>query len=110
MKQTLHYLLFLFVIPLVIGSCKPSSQVREYTETILTYPVSDTSPFAIINIRNDIYPYSRFDGYSHTGQPQEWKMVKLENDYVEVYAYSGDASPTHSGTSTYTNFSGHQVY
>ncbi len=85
MKQTLHYLIFLFVIPLVIGSCQPHSQIKEYAETILTYPVSDTSPFAIISIRNDIYPYTRFDGYSHTGIPQEWKMVKLENDYVEVY-------------------------
>jgi len=85
MKHLLHYFLFLFLVPLIFSSCQPHSQVSEYSETILTYPVSDTSPFAILNIRKDIYPYSRFDGYSHTGISQEWKMVKLENDYVEVY-------------------------
>ena len=85
MKRIKHYLFFLFVITLVIGSCQPHSQVREYIETITTYPVSDTSPFAIIPLRKEIYPYSRFDGYSHKGIPQDWKMVKLENEYVEVY-------------------------
>ncbi len=46
---------------------------------------SDTNPFPIINNRNDIYPYSRIDGFSHTGEPTEWELVKLENEYIEVY-------------------------
>ena len=77
--------MLLFTIPFVIGSCKHQSYVEEYTETIFTYPFSDTSPLPIIQKRNDIYPYSRIDGFSHTGQPEEWKMVKLENEYIEVY-------------------------
>ncbi len=85
MKQTPHYLLFLFATSLMLGSCNPQSHYQEYTETILTYPFSDTSPLPLIYKRNDIYPYSRIDGFSHEGRSQEWKVVKLENDYVEVY-------------------------
>ncbi len=85
MKRTAHYLILLVAIPLLIASCQKQSSVQEYTETILTYPFSDTSPLPIIHTKNDIYPYSRIDGFSHTGQDQEWKMVKLENEYVEVY-------------------------
>lgn len=69
----------------IFFSCKEQSQYQEYNETILTYPFSDTNPFPIISKKNDIYLYSRIDGYSHVGEQQEWKMVKLENEYVEVY-------------------------
>jgi len=86
MKRTVKYALLLFALPLIIGSCtQQQSYIEEYTETILTYPFSDTSPLPIIQTKNDIYPYSRVDGFSHDGQAQEWKMVKLENEYVEVY-------------------------
>ena len=85
MKRTAKFTILLFAIPIILGSCKHQSYVKEYTETILTYPFSDTSPLPIIQKRNDIYPYSRIDGFSHTGQPEKWKMVKLENDYIEVY-------------------------
>ncbi len=85
MKASFHHLILLLAIPFLLGSCKPESQISEYSETILTYPFSDTSYLPIIAKRSDIYPYSRIDGFSHEGEEQEWKMVKLENDYVEVY-------------------------
>ncbi|MEA3462316.1 MAG: DUF5107 domain-containing protein [Bacteroidota bacterium] len=85
MKRRTNYLLLLFTVPFMLGSCKPKSHYQEYTETILTYPFSDTSYLPIVAKRADIYPYSRIDGFSHEGVEQEWTMVKLENDYVEVY-------------------------
>ena len=85
MKRPQHLLIFLFLVPFVLSSCKPHSQIREYMETIQTYPFTDTSYFPIIYKNSHIYPYSRIDGFSLTGQPREWKMVKLENDYTEVY-------------------------
>ena len=87
MKAQTYYFLLVFV-SIVIGSCtqqKQQSIVEEYTETLLTYPYHDTNSFPIIQHKNDIYPYSRIDGFSHTGEPREWKVVKLENDYIEVY-------------------------
>lgn len=86
MKQTVKYALFPVALSIILGSCsQPQSHVEEYMETIVTYPFSDTSPLPKKKKKNDIYPYSRIDGFSHAGQAQEWKMIKLENDYVEVY-------------------------
>ena len=85
MKRFTLHLTFLFALSFFLGSCHQKSQISEYSETIFTYPFSDTSSLPIIAKRSDIYPYTRIDGFSHTGKDQEWKMVKLENDYVEVY-------------------------
>jgi len=87
MKASTYFFLLVFM-SIVIGSCKQQNQqtiVEEYTETMLTYPYHDTNSFPIIQNKNDIYPYSRIDGFSHTGTPRDWKVVKLENDYIEVY-------------------------
>ncbi|MCD6354270.1 MAG: DUF5107 domain-containing protein, partial [Prolixibacteraceae bacterium] len=65
------------------------STVKEYDETLVTYPFSDPNPFPIIALKNDIYPYSRFDGFSFKGEPKKWKVVKLENEYIEVYIFPG---------------------
>ncbi len=85
MKRYALYLTLFLAIPFFLGSCNPKSTFSEYSETIRTYPFSDTSYLPIIAKRADIYPYSRIDGFSHEGVEQDWKMVKLENDYVEVY-------------------------
>ncbi|KPL21306.1 MAG: hypothetical protein AMS23_09525, partial [Bacteroides sp. SM1_62] len=84
MKAQTYFFLFVFV-SIVIFSCKQQSYYEEYNETLLTYPYSDTNAFPVIQKKNDIYPYSRIDGFSHTGEPREWKIVKLENEYIEVY-------------------------
>ncbi len=53
---------------------------------IATYPYSDPNPIANLGIqKKKIYPYFSFDGYSRTSRPQSWKIVKLENDFIEVY-------------------------
>jgi len=85
MKRFALHLTFVLAISIILGSCTMESQYSEYSETILTYPFSDTSYLPIVAKRADIYPYSRIDGFSHEGVEQEWKLVKLENDYVEVY-------------------------
>ncbi len=83
MKNLTLLVLFLtFSNTLLFGQ---KSQVTEYTESIKTYPFSDPNPFPIIPRNNTLYPYFRFDGFSHTGKPMDWKMVKLENDYIVVY-------------------------
>ena len=85
MKRFALHLTIVLALPFILYSCKTESRYSEYSETILTYPFSDTSYLPIVAKRADIYPYSRIDGFSHEGVEQEWKMVKLENDYVEVY-------------------------
>lgn len=84
MKARIYLCLFV-VFSMIIGSCSQHPSIEVYKETLLTYPFSDTNPFPIIPARNEIYPYSRIDGFSHAGEPMEWEMVKLENEYIEVY-------------------------
>ena len=67
MKAQTYFSLLVFVA-IIIGSCNQQNQqsiVEEYTETLLTYPYHDTNSFPIIQNKNDIYPYSRIDGFSH---------------------------------------------
>lgn len=83
-----RFVFFIFATFLLFSCCEQEkSRVTEYTETIVTYPFSDTNPFPVIALKNDIYPYSRIDGFSFKGEPKEWKVVKLENEYIEVYIF-----------------------
>ena len=84
MKVQTYFFLFVFV-SILMGSCKQQSSIEEYSETLVTYPYSDTNSLPVIQNKNDIYPYSRIDGFSHNGQPRDWNIVKLENEYIEVY-------------------------
>jgi len=63
----------------------PKARITEEKRTLKTYPFSDPDPLPILTSNPKIYPYHRFDGYSLEGQPQDWKTVKLENEFVEVY-------------------------
>jgi tetratricopeptide (TPR) repeat protein len=83
-------LLFAFMIlsQMLIGQ---KASITVETRDILTYPYSDPNPVPILTERRDeIYPYHSFNGYSIKGQMQKWKVVKLENDYVEVYVMPTD--------------------
>ncbi len=73
------------LILLVSGLYGQSTRIEEYTETIKTYPFSNPDPFPIINRYNEIYPYFRFDGFSHDSKPMPWKMIKMENDHIILY-------------------------
>jgi tetratricopeptide (TPR) repeat protein len=61
------------------------SKITEEQREILTYSYNDPNPVAIHNKTAKIYPYTLFEGYSKEGKMQKWKVVKLENDYIEVY-------------------------
>ena len=74
---------FLFMSQVVISQ---KAYITMETRDILTYPYSDPDPIPILVERMyEIYPYHAFSGYALKGQLQKWNVVKLENDYVEVY-------------------------
>ncbi|MEN8226743.1 MAG: DUF5107 domain-containing protein [Bacteroidota bacterium] len=50
-----------------------------------TYPYSDPNPVPIITKNSKIYPYFKFEGYSHLGKEESWKVIRLENDYIIVW-------------------------
>ncbi len=80
---------FLVLLSQVLPGQKASITVE--TRDILTYPYSDPNPVPIITERRDeIFPYHSFNGYSLKGQMQKWKVIKLENDYIEVWVMPTD--------------------
>jgi len=64
-----------------------NSMIREENIAIKTYPFSDPSPIPSLAMNSQVsvfYPYFVFDGYTDKGINKEWKVVTLENDYIEV--------------------------
>jgi tetratricopeptide (TPR) repeat protein len=62
------------------GRARMSEEVR----TIPTYPFSEPNPVPILAKDARLYPYFSFEGYAHESMPKPWKVVKLENDWIEV--------------------------
>ena len=63
----------------------PQARISEETRVIETYPFSEPDPIPILATDARLYPYHAFRGYSATSEPREWKVVKLENDLIEVF-------------------------
>ena len=67
------------------------AKITVETRDILTYPYSDPDPVPILaEGRSEIFPYNSYNGYSLKGEMQKWKVIKLENDYIEVYVMPTD--------------------
>ncbi len=78
-------ILFAFLLGSTILLAQKAS-IKVESRDIFTYPFSDPNPIPNLNVRsNDIYPYHSFNGYSLNGKLQKWTVIKLENDYIEVY-------------------------
>ena len=59
--------------------------ITEYTESLKTYSFGDPDPVPVLTSNPKIYPYHKIEGYTMEPVMQDWKIVKLENDYIEVY-------------------------
>jgi len=66
------------------GTNNPA-RITEETRVLDTYPFSDPNPIPILATDRRLYPYHTFEGYSATSEPREWKVVKMENDLIEVF-------------------------
>ncbi|MEM9832507.1 MAG: DUF5107 domain-containing protein [Bacteroidota bacterium] len=62
-----------------------SAKIREETRTIKTYPFSDPDPVTILTGNPKIYPYHQYLGYSSEGKDRDWKVVVMENQYIQVF-------------------------
>ena len=70
---------------LIQGCSQDSAQITEEKRSLKTYPFSVPNPIPILTKDSRLYPYHSFNGYSHEGFPQDWKVVKMENEHIEVY-------------------------
>ncbi len=62
-----------------------SATIREEMVSLDTYAFDDPNPVPILADNPKIYPYFKFEGYRHTSEKKEWKVVTLENEYIRVF-------------------------
>ena len=72
--------LLLFFLTVII--CSQEATITEELITLPTYPYSDPDP---VPKPGKIYPYFRFDAYSYEAADQEWNMLSLENEWIELW-------------------------
>ncbi|MBP8274414.1 MAG: DUF5107 domain-containing protein, partial [Acidobacteria bacterium] len=71
-------------LPAQVAVAPRAARITEETRMIPTYPFSEPNPVPILARDTRLYPYFSFDGYTHESTPKAWKVVKLENDLIEV--------------------------
>ena len=79
-------IIFAFLLLPQFLLAQQKATITEESREMITYPYGDPNPVPILADKNfRIYPYFNFDGYSQTSQKKNWKVIKLENDYIEVF-------------------------
>lgn len=67
--------------------------ITEEKKKIKTYPFGDPDPTSILGYRyreqETVYPYFKYDGYSHTAKVQDWTVVEMENPYIKLSVLPG---------------------
>ncbi len=82
----------LFVAAFIGSSCQPpeGATIVEETENIRTYPFSGPDPVPILTRSSlwgrgaRLYPYFFFDKFSKTAIEKDWKVIRLENPFIQV--------------------------
>lgn len=62
-----------------------TATITEESREFITYPFDDPNPIPILISNPKIYPYHKFEGYSHRSERQSWKVVTLENNFIQVF-------------------------
>ncbi|MCK4647283.1 MAG: DUF5107 domain-containing protein, partial [Candidatus Aminicenantes bacterium] len=96
MKKTRLFIVAVFIILVALVLLwmnvfqSKKATINEVTEVIKTYPFSDPDPVPILTRSSmwgrgaRIYPYFFFDRFSKISVDKEWKVVRMENPYIEV--------------------------
>jgi len=62
-----------------------TARISEEIRSLETYPFSEPNPVPMLARDTRLYPYHSFEGYSVTSEPRDWKVVHLENEYIDVF-------------------------
>ena len=77
-------LTFMSVLTLAVPAAFAQVSAIEKDTLIPTYPFDDPDPLPLVFKRPELYPYSRFDGFSARATTRPWKMIVLENELIRV--------------------------
>ncbi len=83
--KVFYIFFFLLIILYASDIMAQQAKITEEVKLLKTYPYSDPDPVPILTDNPKIYPYFTFEGYSVEGKEMPWKIVTLENDYVQVF-------------------------
>ena len=90
-RPTIRALLILSVT-LILGTqyCRINAQegraqISEDVRVIETYPFADPNAVPILASDDRLYPYHRFEGYAHNSEAVEWRVIHLENEWIELW-------------------------
>ena len=82
----LGMVVFLLGVSAIVGYGQhQKARISEYEHSFETYEYSDPDKLPVLISNPKIYPYFKYDGYSHESVLKQWKVVKMENDFIEVY-------------------------
>ncbi len=73
------------VAPVHTAQPVKAAKISERVQSLKTYLFSEPNPVPILVKDTRLYPYHSFEGYEHEGAPRDWKVVTLENDFIEVF-------------------------
>jgi tetratricopeptide (TPR) repeat protein len=73
---------FLFIRENVFAQ---GARISEEQKLLKTYPFHDPNPVPILISNNKIYPYFTIEGFTGESKEMPWKVVTLENDYIQVF-------------------------
>jgi len=59
--------------------------LREEVRLLDTYGFHGPDPTPLVVDHPKIFPYFKYLGYAHQSEKKPWKVVTLENDYIQVY-------------------------
>ncbi|MCZ6915644.1 MAG: DUF5107 domain-containing protein [Gemmatimonadetes bacterium] len=85
MAQRTPITLLAALVALWTNAAAQTARISEETRVITTYPFSEPNPIPILTRDARLYPYHSFEGYATEGTPREWKVVHLENDFIDVF-------------------------
>ncbi len=68
-----------------LAAQEPAARISVERRPLTTYPFSEPDAVPILASDARLYPYHRFSGYAHEGEPREWTVVHLENEWIELW-------------------------
>lgn len=86
-QSKLPFKAFIFISFFASSVSFSQATIEETTQSIKTYPYSDPNPIATMGVSEKVYsfyPYYVFDGYTTEAKNKDWKVVELNNPYIEV--------------------------
>lgn len=68
-----------------VGARVLTARITEEIRVLQTYPFSEPNGVPILTSDARLYPYHSFTGYAHEPEPRAWKVIHLENDFIELW-------------------------